>query len=900
MRAVLATCLLAALVASSPIRAGAQSATATLSGIVSDAQQGAVLGATITLKNLDTGETPATTSDARGQFRIIGLTPGRYELRIEATGFVTYRQPDLTLAMSEQGRADATLSLASVTENVTVRADVVRGETPIALGRTFMPSEIEQLPVFARDFANLATLTAGIGTMPDIARTSGTGITAAGQTGRNNTFLIDGLTLDDLRGSNVRGGLPLDSIKEFMVLSNAYSAEYGQASGAIVNVLTRSGTNRLSGRLFYYHRDDAWDATYGGARLASPPEAKAALEQVTPGGLVGGPVKRDRLFFFGAFEHSDQVLEQVVTSEVLDVFRPGAPHRLTQSGRTTQVFGRGDGRLGHSSALTLRYRLDTASRTNQTSDAQPAGLIAPERRVDTVRRSQDFSMLSNSVRGSTMLNEFRFQVGRRYLDNDPSHYCPGCFAENGRGILLGKSPIVPAQATEDRAQVMNALTWQLPNRYGDHSLKAGVDVSVMREQGTEPAGFDGIFTFATSQPFNPADPSTYPIRYLRNAGDPVTDFHAGIYAVFLQDEWMPTSHLTLNLGVRWDYEDAPGIAHDRDNIAPRLGAAVTPWKNGRTSIRGSYGAYYDQLLLIISSNALRADATTQILFANPGYPNPFGPNPNRPGGINTSLPSTTRFSPDMATPLTEQGTIGVQHTYGTIVVAADGVWARGRHLLRSRDLNYPDITNPNPRIRPRPDPTVARVLVREAEGHSWYRALQASARKRHSMGYSYALAYTWSSSERDTEDFEFLPQDQRNYGAERGPAASDARHRLSASVTMDLPLSLRLATLMTARSGLPYTVTTGADDNADLAITDRPPGESRNSQRGDDLWQIDARLSRSFRTRRLRFELLVDVFNVANHRNWTGYDGVLTNPTFRSPTGATSPREIQVGIRVDF
>ena len=901
MTVVLTACLLAATVSGAPVYAAVQSTAASVSGSVHD-QHGALLsGATIILKNLDTGDAARATSDLRGQFQLIGVAPGRYEMHIEAEGFAAYLLTNLTLGMGERMQQDVTLNLAAVTDTVTVRADdAVSSAPPGVLGRTFSTREIEELPSTARDFASLAVLTAGIGTMPDIARTSATGITAAGQTGRNNTFLIDGLTIDDNRTSNVRGSLSLDTIKEFMVLSNGYSAEYGQASGAIVNVLTRSGTNRLSARLFYYHRDDAWDATHGAARLASPPEAKTSLTQHLPGGFVGGPIRRDRVFYFGAVEQTNRESDQVITSEAFAVLRPGETNRLTQTSRMTQVFGRIDAQGGRNGVSTVRYRLDRGWLTNQTIDPQPAGLIAPERRVDATRTSQDVAILNNHAFGSGGLNEFRFQAARRDLENDPSPYCAGCPAENGRGILLGKSPVVPAVGTEDRWQLVNSLTWRLPDRLGDHLFKAGVDASALRERGNEPAGFDGIFTFATSRPFDPASASTYPIRYLRNQGNSIGDFWGGIYAAFFQDEWRPTAYVTLNAGVRWDYEDAPGISDDRDNIAPRLGLTVAPWKNARTSIRGTYGVYYDQVMLIISSNALRAAETTQTLFANPGYPDPFGPNPSRPGGINTSLPSTTRFTDNMRTPRTEQVTIGLHQLWRDVVFAADGVWARGRHLLRSRDDNYPDITNPNPRIRPRPDPTVARVLVREAEGNSWYEAIQVSAQKRLSAGYSCALAYTLSSSERDTEDFDFLPQDQRDYAAERGPALGDARHRFSAGLTFNLPLGLRFASLLTARSGLPYNVTTGGDDNGDLAITDRPAGESRNSRRGDDLWQIDARLSKAFRVGGLHIELLAEVFNVANHRNWTGYDGIISNPTFGRPTGAAGPREIQAGIRVDF
>jgi hypothetical protein len=303
------------------------------------------------------------------------------------------------------------------------------------------------------------------------------------------------------------------------------------------------------------------------------------------------------------------------------------------------------------------------------------------------------------------------------------------------------------------------------------------------------------------------------------------------------------------------------------------------------------------VLFIISSNALRAATVTQTLFSNPGYPDPFGPNPRRSGSINVAIPSATVLAPGMKTPVTEQATLGVRQMRGGYALTIDGVWARGRNLLRSIDLNYPDLAAPG---RPRPDPSFQRILTRHSNGNSWYRGLQAGFRKRYSAHHAYAVTYTLARSERDTEDWEFLAQDQRFLAAERGPASSDARHRLSASTNVGLPAAFRLTTLLTARSALPYNLTTGSDDNGDLAVNDRPFGISRNSARDAGAWQLDVRLSKVVTIGRQPMELLAEVFNVTNERNWTAFDGVVTNATFGRPTSSGAPRQIQVRLRVDF
>ena len=179
--------------------------------------------------------------------------------------------------------------------------------------------------------------------------------------------------------------------------------------------------------------------------------------------------------------------------------------------------------------------------------------------------------------------------------------------------------------------------------------------------------------------------------------------------------------------------------------------------------------------------------------------------------------------------------------------------------------------------------------MRETRGHSWYDALLVGIRNgiRHRIRKS--TAYTWSRSERDTEDLDFLVQDQRDYAAERGPSSNDVRHRVAASLNVDLPLGFRFSTLMTAQSATPYNITTGTDNNSDGELTDRP-GVPRNSARGDDFWQIDARISKTFQVGRCRMELLAESFNLAdNHRNWIDYTGALNSPSYGQPTAAARP-----------
>jgi len=867
----------------------AQSTAATLAGTVVDEQKSALPGAVITVRNTDSGQVRSTTSDERGSFRIVGLPPGRGGLTAELSGFARLVQPDVSLSVAQELTVGLSMRLAALEEAVTVTAELPLVETTrSALGTTITTGEIEALPIANRNFANLAQLT------PGVTSTAGTGISSAGQLTRNTTFLIDGLSNDDDSVAGQRGGFSVDAIKEFIVVANAFNAEYGQSSGAIISVVTRSGTNKFDGRGFYYHRDDSWDASTAASKLVTPAPPKSRLEQKIVGGFFGGPIRRNRAFFFGSVEYTRQLSENLVTSPTARIFLPNDPIVFEQPTTNPQVLGKVDMALASSNTLALRYRIDT----DRIVGTGIGGNSTRERGQDRDRRDQDFAVHDNWVVGSRGLNEFRMQFARRYFNWDVSRYCPGCPTINRPGLNLGKASNMPQGRTEDRIQLANTFSWLAPASWGDHAFKVGVDASFIDLFSEFHNNLYGTFTFTTSTPFNPAVGATYPTQYTQNVGDPIVRLNNNIYALFAQDQWKPVSRLTINYGVRWDYEDVVGIAHDKNNIAPRLGLVWDITGSGRTVLRANTGIYYDQIFLNIPLNAENAKKFVQTLITNPGFPDPNGPNPNRTGGPITPIPSTTQFSPDNRTPYTRQVTAGIQRQIGsTFSISADVVSARGQGLLRSIDANYPDLDDP---LRRRPNPAFQRITVVQTKGNSWYTALQMGVEKRFSNRHSYTIAYTLGQTERDTEDFNFFPVDQRVYHAERGPANNDARHRVSAAVSYQLPWQIQASTLIAARTKLPYSITTGADDNRDTQTNDRPAGVGRNAGRGANLFQADLRLTKRMQLRELDFEVIGEAFNLTNQKNWTNFDGNQRSTTFGRPANGEMTRRVQLGFRVDF
>ena len=388
------------------------------------------------------------------------------------------------------------------------------------------------------------------------------------------------------------------------------------------------------------------------------------------------------------------------------------------------------------------------------------GNAAPERANDFVSVNSDVAVVHDRTWGAIRMNELRGQFARRNFDR--TSHCPGCPAEEGRAFKLGKVSSVPNGATEERWQFVDALTSNLSNRLGDQTLKAGAEVSLIAVSSRGLQDRDGTFTFNTDDKFDPALPATYPTRYTQTFGKPDIRLDHRVYAAFVQNRWR-VGAATLDVGVRWDYDDAPGASRDMGDVAPRLAVAFDPSRSVRTVFRGGYGRYYDQIPLSIAIAALQAQSSVQIFVRNPDYQSHTNPN----GGSDLS-PNTSRLL-DLNVPRTDQITAGITHAWSSaLVVAADVVEARGQHLLETRDLNYPQFDLP---LSPRPDTKYQRVAAVDSIGHSWYRALQIGAEGRKATSLSWSVT---CRAPRSTKTQLHPRPDELQ--AERGPAANDTRH----------------------------------------------------------------------------------------------------------------------------
>ena len=431
---------------------------------------------------------------------------------------------------------------------------------------------------------------------------------------------------------------------------------------------------------------------------------------------------------------------------------------------------------------------------------------------------------------------------------------------------------------------------------GEHSIKAGVDYNHIDVNAYVPQYFDGFFQFISNDPYNPDDPLTHPVVYVHGEGNPFIDLSNNIVALFVQDQWQVLRNLTLNVGLRWDYEDQVYTKHDWQNFAPRIHFAWDPTCQGKTSIRGGFGMYYDQVMLnapLIASAFEPGRFTIQATIA-PGYPDPG----SGIGSI-TLPPNISVLNTDNTTPYKNVGSLGVQQELAPDLAASlDLVYARSYHLLYLRNANQPILVDGVPTL---PDPNVGVAYDPTTEGKAKYYAAQVGIQKRFGQNLGVQLAYTLASSKDNTDGHQYFISDAYSPDKDYGPSSNDIRNTLNVGADWRGPFGLMLGGTVNFMSAPPYNVLTGLNP---FSPNDRPPGVERNSKRGEDLWTVNLRVAEQIPIGPTNLQLIVEAFNLFNHVNPTGYNGYLTAPNFGQPTrtaaGAFGPRQIQFGLRLDL
>ncbi len=883
--------------------AAAQQGTTELRGRVIDEQASVLPGATVVVRNEQTGMFRETMSGADGTFIASGLAPGSYSVSAELQGFKKADRRELRLEVGKTSSIDITLSVGSVQETVTVTTESPLVDvTSKELGGNIRSETLVKLPSVNGNFVGFVGLLPGI--VPSISTESfgSDSISVNGQDPRNNNYMLDGgNNNDDVIGqrAGTQARTPIEAIQEFQVITGQYDAQYGRTSGGIINAVTKAGTNQLRGSAFAFLQDGS--LTKKDYFTIQKGSAKGDTQYQRWGGTVGGPIVRDKIHFFGSLERFS-----IDRPNIINILaRPDLNGTQLTRDRVWNTIVRGDHQVNNSTTYSVRWLREQSPQANQIIGAVSPAAAREESDVD-----QTLSTNLNMVLSNTKVSTLRVTWTRENVT-----FANACFNGNGRDMSKCDVTLAFQDYTDqqdntaqarinDGIQLEETLAWFLPGRHGDHDVKFGVQYSYSGAFNTNQGNMNGTFAFGRSNvAFNAADPRTYPDRFSIRVGGPSTFYQKAHYiSGFAQDKWRFNQRLTFNLGARYDIEvipleelDNPLVTEypsDRNNIAPRFGLTYDLNGSGKTVVRAGYGRFFDKTHFEVIGGIYTGTPFTSSFVANHPisaadngprngqFPtDPFlvnGPVINQaeldrlyPGGQLLRNPGATWDNADRRTPYTDEYSVGFERQLkADLAVSADYLHSRGRDMLM--------VLNLNPQVRSAPTvaastltrvgsatlttavaalnvkypgfaPFTANVNQFINEGELDYHALMLQLRKRFSRNYSTQVSYTYGKSRGNTSGngaagSNFQVRDDLHLELNEGPTDFDVPHNFTVSGTALIPRThgLNVSWVARALSGTPFTLTNGNIDPDLNGIQAEPLAAGTYTGTGPDPYTVEA------------------------------------------------------------
>jgi hypothetical protein len=899
--------------------AGAQAAaSATVSGIVRDSSDAVVAGAVVRVRNHETNQTVDTTTDAQGRYRLLYVPVGDYHLSADAPGFAT-ANVNLTLSVGAALDVAVVLKPAAVVESV----DVVTPAPLVEASRTQVaarvtPQEIDSLPLNGRNYLDLALLA------PNVSRTNtrsndrfaetsavpGSGISVAGQRNLGNTFIVDGLSANDDAADLAGTYYGEEVIREFQVITSGGTAEFGRASAGTINIVTQSGTNHIRGRGYGFFRNDRLDARNALAAVKDP------LRQNQYGFSLGGPLHRDRTFWFANLERTAQDKTGIVTiarpdaaaiNQAFDALGYRGPRigtgAFSTGYHTINLFGRLDHEAGAAGRVELRYSVYDVSSPNARG---VGGLSDVSRGTRLDNRDQTGAVNLQSSWSPILINEARAQFTHSRLSAPVNDPMGPAFTVSGVA-LSGTSVSSPTARDLDVIQAADTLTLVR----GAHLMKAGADLLYNRTTIVFPGALQGAYTFSSVANLQRG---AY-VQFQQAFGDAALFQANPNVGVFVQDQWRARRGVTIDAGIRYDLQwlRRP-VQLDSNNVSPRVGLAWAPGDQ-QTVVRASAGLFFDRIPLRATSNAIQRDGINYkvavLSFGQAGAPVFPAILPAFPAGIVTAVSS---IDPHIQAGYSQQAAVQFERALGHLASATVGYsYLRGHDIIMQRNINVPTLTAAQAAARGianlgRPDPDFGNISQYQSIGDAWFHGLTLSLATRNLKWGSARASYTLSRALDDAGNAFFqTPQDNFDVLADKGPSDNDQRHRLVLSGTVTrAPAGLQIGYVLSYATGVPFNPVTGTDRNNDTTVNDRPAGAGRNSARQPSTSSFDLRVSRAFLfARRHKIDVIAEAFNLFDHFNVLNVNntfgtGPTPNATYGQPTVAGDPRQLQLGVRWSF
>ncbi len=881
MRSILTA--LSFLIIATHAAAAEQRTPATLRIVVHDPSGAIVPGALVQVKGADDATAERSLSDlpsdGQGVAVANGLVPGKYSVEVSFPGFETRVIPDVRVRAGDNKR-DVTLAIQKIDQSVSVERDPATAASDPNSDRfnsVLSKQQIDALPDDPDEMEEVLKQMAGPGSA---------------------------IRVDGFRGGRLP---PKSQIRSIRFSRDLFAAENHGGGMVFVDITTQPGLGPLSGSVDFMFRDGALNA-----RNAFVGEKGPEQTQQYTFNLSGTLLKGRTSFSLSAGGAS--LYDSANVFAALPGGRRTAPIRRPSD--RLNFTGRIDHALSKSQTLRATFQ-------QNASDQQNLGVGSFDLAERAFTRTANDSILRLAESGPWSRNVFaesRLQLRRVSTESASAADLPtirvlDAFTAGGAQQAGGRRSTEIEWATN--------VDWTK----GKHAIRTGTLVEGGSYRSDTRSNYLGTYTFASLGDYESGRPSTF----TRRSGDPRVDFSHWQAGVFAQDDWRARKNLTVSGGLRYELQTH---LDDRLNIGPRAGFTWSPFKKGRTTVRGGGGVFYDWLDADTFEQTLRVDGVRQqdLVVRNPGYPDPFA------FDASSQVLPTSKYTlaGDLVMPMRTMANVGVsQQLSRTLAANVSFTHTNGTDRLRGRNVNAPRSDGR------RPNPALGNVTEVESTARMRGTSINAGLNMNVPSRRTFLLAnYSWIRQENDADGPFSLPANSYDTAGEWAPAAGVPHHIFSGIVNTTLVRNIRLGVSATARTGSPYNVTTGRDDNGDTVFNDRPAGLRRNSALTRGMWDVAARVSYAFgfgerpassagpggptmviqriggpggagdmlgaiggggaENKRLRFEVFASAQNVLNHVNPIGYSGVMTSPFFGQPTAAMPGRRIDLGVRVGF